>query len=158
MSKDRLTNRLLQRAFRQRKEGHIKNLETQVREFNSLNAKFENVQQENYHLRNYIIVLQGQLLKAQGDVPPPPENIEDLHLQTSGSSAQQVPAPTALMGSSAVTQLQASAAQAVADLNSDRNQQEGPLYVPYKRPRVGDDTGLQSSTGSSHPEKKIATA
>ena len=51
-------------------------------------------------------------------------------------------APTAPMGSSAVSQLQASAAQAVADLGGD-HQLDGTAYrggsQPTQRSRIGDN-------------------
>ncbi|KAI4121073.1 MAG: hypothetical protein LQ338_006582 [Usnochroma carphineum] len=116
-SKRAAQNRAAQRAFRQRKEGHIKELEAQVKEYNGLSESFKALQAENYQLRDYIISLQSRLIEAQGEVPQPPSNIDiSPHRQTSGSS-QHNPAPTAPMGSSAVSQLQASAAR-VIDLSS----------------------------------------
>lgn len=67
-----------QRAFRQRKEGYIKKLEEQVREFAMLHENFKALQAENYQLRDYIISLQSRLLESQGEYPPPPANVEGL--------------------------------------------------------------------------------
>src|SRR5271156_587054 len=67
-----------QRAFRQRKEGYIKKLEEQVRDTALLNENFKAVQAENYQLRDYIISLQSRLLESQGEVPPPPSNVDGL--------------------------------------------------------------------------------
>ena len=67
-----------QRAFRQRKEGYIKKLEEQVRDYALLNENFKAVQAENYQLRDYIISLQSRLLESQGEVPPPPSNVDGL--------------------------------------------------------------------------------
>jgi hypothetical protein len=64
-----------QRAFRQRKEGYIKNLEEQVREFKQQAEEFKNLQTENYQLREYIIHLQSRLIEAHGEFPQPPPNI-----------------------------------------------------------------------------------
>jgi hypothetical protein len=68
----------LQRAFRQRKEGYIKKLEEQVRDYQILSENFKAVQAENYQLRDYIINLQSRLLESQGEVPPPPSNVDGL--------------------------------------------------------------------------------
>jgi hypothetical protein len=67
-----------QRAFRQRKEGYIKKLEEQVRDYQILSENFKQVQSENYQLRDYIINLQSRLLESQGEVPPPPSNVDGL--------------------------------------------------------------------------------
>lgn len=64
-----------QRAFRQRKEGYIKKLEQQVREFNDLENSFKQIQSENYALRDYVLHLQARLLETSGDVPAPPPNV-----------------------------------------------------------------------------------
>lgn len=65
---------LKQRAFRQRKEGYIKKLEEQVRDFNQMQESYKQIQAENYQLRDYIINLQSRLIEHQGEeaVPPPP--------------------------------------------------------------------------------------
>jgi hypothetical protein len=67
----------LQRAFRQRKEGYIKKLEEQVRDYALLNENFKALQAENYQLRDYIINLQSRLIESQGEYPQPP--IDGLH-------------------------------------------------------------------------------
>lgn len=71
-----------QRAFRQRKEGYIKKLEEQVKEFGTMEQNYRSLQNENYQLREYILNLQSRLLENQSDIPPPP-----LHVNLSGSSA-----------------------------------------------------------------------
>ncbi|MCJ1461250.1 hypothetical protein MMC28_011632 [Mycoblastus sanguinarius] len=151
-SKRAAQNRAAQRAFRQRKEGHIKSLETQVREFNHLNENYKALQAENYQLRDYIISLQSRLLESQGEYPQPPSNIEIPHPTSSGPPPQQVPAPTAPMGSSAASQLQASAAQAVADMGGSKHSHEESPYIrggnlPNKRTRIGEDTDMRSPSG-----------
>ncbi|MCJ1399627.1 hypothetical protein MMC11_002829 [Xylographa trunciseda] len=145
-SKRAAQNRAAQRAFRQRKEGHIKKLEEQVRDYNLLNENYKAVQAENYQLRDYIINLQSRLIESQGDFPQPPSNInlqepaarpvvgthDHLHIQQQQHNhhLQQIPAPTAPMASSALSQqLQASAAQVVADLGSVARRRSGP-YDP----------------------------
>ncbi|ETN42263.1 uncharacterized protein HMPREF1541_04204 [Cyphellophora europaea CBS 101466] len=77
-SKRAAQNRAAQRAFRQRKEGYIKKLEEQVRDYQILSENFKQVQSENYQLRDYIINLQSRLLESQGEVPPPPSNVDGL--------------------------------------------------------------------------------
>ncbi|KIX04313.1 uncharacterized protein Z518_05180 [Rhinocladiella mackenziei CBS 650.93] len=77
-SKRAAQNRAAQRAFRQRKEGYIKKLEEQVRDYQILSENFKAVQAENYQLRDYIINLQSRLLESQGEVPPPPSNVDGL--------------------------------------------------------------------------------
>ena len=69
----------MQRAFRQRKEGYIKKLEEQVRDYALLNENFKTLQAENYQLRDYIISLQSRLIESQGEYPQPPPNIDGLH-------------------------------------------------------------------------------
>ncbi|POR38823.1 Putative transcription factor kapC [Tolypocladium paradoxum] len=74
-SKRAAQNRAAQRAFRQRKEGYIKKLEQQVREYNDMEQSFKAMQSENYALREYVIHLQSRLLDVQGEFPQPPPNI-----------------------------------------------------------------------------------
>ncbi|KAI4174083.1 MAG: hypothetical protein LQ343_002529 [Gyalolechia ehrenbergii] len=119
-SKRAAQNRAAQRAFRQRKEGHIKELETQVKDYNALSESYKVLQAENYQLRDYIITLQSRLIESQGELPQPPSNIEINSQRPSAPANQHVPAPTAPMGSSAVSQLQASAAR-VIDLSSSKH-------------------------------------
>ncbi|OLN95622.1 putative transcription factor kapC [Colletotrichum chlorophyti] len=77
-SKRAAQNRAAQRAFRQRKEGYIKKLEQQVRDFAEMEQSYKTMQSENYALREYVIHLQSRLLDAQGEIPQPPPNI-NLH-------------------------------------------------------------------------------
>lgn len=90
-SKRAAQNRAAQRAFRQRKEGYIKKLEEQVRDYGLLTENFKNVQAENYQLRDYIISLQSRLLESQGEVPPPPNNVPGLEPGRSAHQYQQQP-------------------------------------------------------------------
>ncbi|KAF8537678.1 hypothetical protein BDD12DRAFT_204852 [Trichophaea hybrida] len=73
-SKRAAQNRAAQRAFRQRKEGYIKKLEEQVRDFTAMQESYKQIQSENYQLRDYIINIQSRLIESQGEdaVPPPP--------------------------------------------------------------------------------------
>jgi len=128
-SKRAAQNRAAQRAFRQRKEGHIRKLEEQVRDYNMLHESFKAIQQENYQLREYIINLQSRLIESQGDVPPLPSNInlqdpsriniqEPSRINPIGlpdPMQHHVGAPTAAMTGSSMAGLQAGAQQAVSD-------------------------------------------
>ena len=116
-----------QRAFRQRKEGYIKKLEEQVRDFHTLEENYKAIQAENYQLRDYIINLQQRLIDTQQDYPQPPSNIDLPHPRH--DPLQQITVPTAQMGPSAAQQLQASAAQAVADLGSGKHHQDDTAYL-----------------------------
>lgn len=71
------------------------------------------MQAENYQLRDYIISLQSRLLESQGEYPQPPSNI-NINPQTARPPPEHR-APTASMRSHAHEELQASAAQAVAE-------------------------------------------
>jgi hypothetical protein len=64
----------MQRAFRQRKEGYIKKLEEQVRDFAAMQESYKQIQNDNFQLRDYIIALQSRLIESQGEdaVPPAP--------------------------------------------------------------------------------------
>ncbi|KIV93770.1 hypothetical protein, variant 2 [Exophiala mesophila] len=88
-SKRAAQNRAAQRAFRQRKEGYIKKLEEQVRDYQVLSENFKTVQAENYQLRDYIINLQSRLLESQGEVPPPPSNVDGLQPGKAGPPPPQ---------------------------------------------------------------------
>lgn len=126
-----------------RKEGHIKQLEAQVKDYNNLHENYKAVQAENFQLRDYIISLQSRLIESQGEFPQPPSNIDIP--RSSGPPRQQIQAPTAPMGSSAVSQLQASAAQAVADLGSKQHQQDDACMSGNEGPRSGDSPELHSA-------------
>lgn len=65
-----------QRAFRQRKEGYIRKLEEQVKEYEALTESYKAIQAENYQLREYIISLQSRLIDSQNEVPELPGNID----------------------------------------------------------------------------------
>jgi len=80
-SKRAAQNRAAQRAFRQRKEGYIKKLEEQVKEFQNMESNYKLLQNENYQLREYILNLQSRLLENQSDFPPAPSHI---NLSSSG--------------------------------------------------------------------------
>lgn len=160
MGWETLTNFLQKRAFRQRKEGHIKLLEEQVKNYKTLSDDYKAVQNENYQLRDYIINLQSRLLESQGEYPQPPFNIEiDHQLRHNGRPAPQQPAPTAQMAAPVVNQLQAAAAQAVAaDLTGVKHPHDDSYLTgspDEKRARLNANTDLRSiakQLGASNPD------
>jgi hypothetical protein len=131
-----------QRAFRQRKEGYIKKLEEQVRELHALEDNYKAIQTENYSLREYIIHLQSRLIESHGEFPQPPANVNLNHPRQEGMDHlhRHGEVPTAPMGISSMSQLQASAAQAVADLsNSNKRHQEEAYMGQNKRFKDAND-------------------
>lgn len=74
---------------------------------------FKVVQSENYALRDYVIHLQSRLLDTQGEVPPPPPNVN----LTQTSAAPPLPSASEQVASTVgvATPLEA-VAQAVAGL------------------------------------------
>jgi hypothetical protein len=131
-----------QRAFRQRKEGYIKKLEEQVRELHALEDNYKAIQTENYSLREYIIHLQSRLIESHGEFPQPPANVNLNHPRQDGMDHlhRHGEVPTAPMGMSSMSQLQASAAQAVADLsNSNKRHQEEAYMGQNKRFKDAND-------------------
>ncbi|KAL9106761.1 MAG: hypothetical protein Q9227_008260 [Pyrenula ochraceoflavens] len=141
----------IQRAFRQRKEGYIKKLEEQVRDYALLSENYKAVQAENYQLRDYIINLQSRLIESHGEFPQPPSNI-DLSNPSRNSADGQRTGPVDM---SAISQLKASAAQAVQDLGAGAPSKhcrpdEQPSYASassfQKRSRNGD--AIDTSTAA----------
>ncbi|KAJ4300393.1 hypothetical protein N0V88_003067 [Collariella sp. IMI 366227] len=92
-SKRAAQNRAAQRAFRQRKEGYIKKLEQQVRDFGEIEVSYKVLQNENYVLRDYVVALQSRLLAVQGDYPPAPPGLTLAHPSNTaqGQPPQQEP-------------------------------------------------------------------
>ncbi|KAL8729966.1 MAG: hypothetical protein Q9166_004411 [cf. Caloplaca sp. 2 TL-2023] len=151
-SKRAAQNRAAQRAFRQRKEGHIKQLETQVKDYNTLSESYKTLQAENYALRDYIISLQSRLIESHGEYPQPPSNIDINPQRSSASLGQNVPAPTAPMGSSAISQLRASAAQVIDLSNGKHEGDDSDDTLPHGSPaskRAKVETNLEATTSSS---------
>ncbi|KAK0637342.1 hypothetical protein B0T17DRAFT_486055 [Bombardia bombarda] len=92
-SKRAAQNRAAQRAFRQRKEGYIKKLEQQVRDYAAMENNFKEMQQENYAMKEYIIHLQSQLLESHGEFPQPPPNVNLQHHQAHAHAHHHAPPP-----------------------------------------------------------------
>ncbi|PNH43949.1 hypothetical protein VD0004_g3599 [Verticillium dahliae] len=102
-SKRAAQNRAAQRAFRQRKEGYIKKLEQQVRDFMDMESQYKQLQSESYALREYVIHLQSRMLDTQGEYPQAPPNVNlnqppPPHL-AQGPPAHQLQGPDAIPGS-----------------------------------------------------------
>ncbi|KAK9383273.1 uncharacterized protein V2V93DRAFT_390035 [Kockiozyma suomiensis] len=75
-SKRAAQNRAAQRAFRQRKECYIKDLEAKFDELKASKAIIDGLRAENVQLRDYILALQSRLIEQPGvgggGVPTPP--------------------------------------------------------------------------------------
>jgi len=132
-SKRAAQNRAAQRAFRQRKEGYIKKLEQQVREYADMEAGYKTIQAENQALRDYVIHLQSQLLDTKGEYPPPPANVNLGPPHGLPSSAFGPDGATTAAGTNAIDV----AAQAVAGLN--RSDQLSGREYKYEHRTVDDD-------------------
>ncbi|KAI9683961.1 MAG: hypothetical protein M1829_004296 [Trizodia sp. TS-e1964] len=171
-SKRAAQNRAAQRAFRQRKEGYIKKLEEQVKDYKSLAETLKASQAENYQLRDYIINLQSRLIETQCDFPPAPSNI-DLHnphpinvsmpgdsnsQQSQAYTQQHVSASnTSLgLGASTVSQLQASAAQGLAQPLQQQTQQQQQAGAKHHRDEAA--AYISAHNAHSYPSKRIKNA
>jgi len=130
-SKRAAQNRAAQRAFRQRKEGYIKKLEQQVREYADVEANFKTIQEQYHLVRDYALLLQSHLMEARGDYPPPPPNL-NLGPPHGLPSAFGSDGTSTAAGSNAIDV----AAQAVAGLN--RSDQLANRDYKYEH-RVDDD-------------------
>ncbi|KAL2148233.1 hypothetical protein VTH82DRAFT_3939 [Thermothelomyces myriococcoides] len=146
-SKRAAQNRAAQRAFRQRKEGYIKKLEQQVREYGEMENHFNAVKAENYALREYVLRLQSRLLDTQGEYPQPPpglnlaqpngqtqptngsSEVNQSAAATTGTGAATAPAAPAGPG---VNQVEV-AAQAVAGLTKSEHLGDRDPYPPPVR-------------------------
>ncbi|KAK2753307.1 hypothetical protein FQN55_003436 [Onygenales sp. PD_40] len=155
-SKRAAQNRAAQRAFRQRKEGYIRKLEEQVKDYEMLLENYKAIQAENYQLREYIISLQSRLIDSQNEVPELPSNI-DL-----SQPRNDPPAPAPTMATTTTAQPTAPGEQpeqvnalnriAVAGLGMRKHQHEEAAFLgannsPSKRmrfdglPEAGDVKG-----------------
>ncbi|KAH3680284.1 hypothetical protein WICPIJ_008342 [Wickerhamomyces pijperi] len=70
-------NRQAQRAFRQRKDIYIKDLEKKVSKIEELQASIQSLKNENLELRNYSFTLQAKLIELHPDVPVPPLSLSN---------------------------------------------------------------------------------
>ncbi|AEO66929.1 uncharacterized protein THITE_2115495 [Thermothielavioides terrestris NRRL 8126] len=138
-SKRAAQNRAAQRAFRQRKEGYIKKLEQQVRDYGEMEISFKALQSENYALRQYVMALQARLLETQGEYPPPPPGIDPAQLNPHAqpppirpdADAPETAAAGAAGAVPAVNSLEV-AAQAVAGLTRGEHLAARDAYPPVR--------------------------
>ncbi|KAI8723671.1 BZIP domain-containing protein [Fusarium sp. LHS14.1] len=139
-SKRAAQNRAAQRAFRQRKEGYIKKLEQQVRDYMEMEQSFKTMQSENYALREYVIHLQSRLLDVHGEFPPPPPNVNLQPAPPTSGPAPSVPEP-APSNPAVGTPLEA-VAQAVAGLAAQEQMAERQQYTgnQFKPEPAAEDT------------------
>jgi hypothetical protein len=149
-SKRAAQNRAAQRAFRQRKEGYIKKLEEQVRDYEALNSNFKAIQAENYQLRDYIINLQSRLLESQGEFPPPPSNVDGLHPgKTEQIMHTKAIAPLAPRELTAINQLRASA-EHVANDPGMMDRREDTMAVSGMSYNAGEPSRAKRARIGSH--------
>lgn len=132
-SKRAAQNRAAQRAFRQRKEGYIKKLEQQVKEYEDMGTSFKSLQAEHYALREYTGHLQTRLFELTGEYPQPPSGIS-LALPSRGPLEQQQQQPQSVQHPPA-NSLEV-AAQAVAGLN--RSEHLVPRGAPQSQAQAAD--------------------
>ncbi|KAH7375825.1 hypothetical protein B0T11DRAFT_271057 [Plectosphaerella cucumerina] len=92
-SKRAAQNRAAQRAFRQRKEGYIKKLEQQVREYTELDATYKQMQADNFAYREYVLLLRSCLMDAQIECPPPPPGLSLAAIPHPAGPGAQEPQP-----------------------------------------------------------------
>lgn len=147
-SKRAAQNRAAQRAFRQRKEGYIKKLEQQVREFLDVEQSYKSLQSENYALREYVIHLQSRLLDAAGEFPQPPPNV-NLSQPPPSAPTPVTSAPEPVLSDDSVgqpmevvTQPLEAVAQAVAGLAAQEQMQERdrfPSPPSHMKPEAHDE-------------------
>ena len=120
-----------------------------MREAQALAEKFQDLERENYSLREYVLSLQSSLLELHGKIPPAPVNITAPRAPSgdlSGPSVGGAPAsagseysqaPTAQMvGAEALSHLQQHAAHAVADMGKDGQRGDIPTDPALKSGRA----------------------
>jgi chromosome segregation ATPase len=87
-----------QRAFRQRKERYITELEEKVKQFETMETDFRSLQDENHQLREYILSLQSQLLeqtREPSSVPSsPPRRRRDVEQAPDHVSNDRIAPPS----------------------------------------------------------------
>lgn len=90
-SKRAAQNRAAQRAFRQRKERYITELEDKVKQFETMESDFRSLQDENHQLREYILSLQSQLLEQTREPSSAPSSSPHRRRDPHQDEAEQVP-------------------------------------------------------------------
>ncbi|KAK8118621.1 uncharacterized protein PG998_003247 [Apiospora kogelbergensis] len=130
-SKRAAQNRAAQRAFRQRKEHHIKKLEQEVRDFRTMEDTYKAVQNENYALREYVIQLQSRLMDSQIEPPQPPPGVALHPPRSSAPRAVAHPHPPAtVLEPPQPTSSAGSLADVAAAVHAGISAREPPREVP----------------------------
>lgn len=80
-----------QRAFRQRKERYITELEDKVKQFETMESDFRSLQDENHQLREYILSLQSQLLEQTREPSSAPSSSPRRRRDLNHDEAEQAP-------------------------------------------------------------------
>ncbi|WQF80187.1 Putative basic-leucine zipper domain-containing protein [Colletotrichum destructivum] len=144
-SKRAAQNRAAQRAFRQRKEGYIKKLEQQVRDYMEMEQQYKATQSENYALREYVIHLQSRLLDVQGEVPQPPPNVNLQHPPMPPPAAVPTSGPEVAPSNGGAGPLEA-VAQAVAGLQAQEQLAERQQFTSkgFQAEQVKDEARRES--------------
>ena len=148
-----------QRAFRQRKEGYIKKLEEQVRDYAGLSESYKALQAENYQLRDYIISLQSRLLESQGDYPQPPPNISLAHPSEQRPPHHEIPQPvsrTTPIEYEALNQLRAAARQDLANANKHAHDSAGYSPDSQLAKRLKGETAESSEQAATTAQEALA--
>lgn len=135
-SKRAAQNRAAQRAFRQRKEGYIKKLEQQVKDYEEMEKQFKAREHEIYQLRDYIINLQSRLLASQGEYPPPPQN---LNLPAPGAQAPSVMTESAQRDNSNALEAIAQAVAGLPQPDGLSQDAQGFVKADYNKDPQNDD-------------------
>ncbi|KAI5964761.1 kapC [Candida pseudojiufengensis] len=60
-------NRNAQRAFRQRREKYMQDLELKVQELEEMKLKYQNLSNENIQLKDYVMILQRKIIELTQD-------------------------------------------------------------------------------------------
>jgi hypothetical protein len=134
-----------QRAFRQRKERYITELEEKVKQFETMETDFRSLQDENHQLREYILSLQSQLLeqtREPSSAPSsPPRRRRDVQQEDAEPApdhpAQDRSAPPSLPPSTAIAQSEISKSPSWSEHIDNLRQRYSEYHPP--RTSVGGD-------------------
>jgi hypothetical protein len=145
-----LTSR--QRAFRQRKERYITELEEKVKQFETMETDFRSLQDENHQLREYILSLQSQLLEQTRDPSSapssPPRRRREVHQDDTeqapdhGTQDRSAPPPS-LPPSTAIAQSEISKSPSWSEHIDNLRQRYSEYHPP--RTSVGGDSFYTSA-------------
>lgn len=160
-SKRAAQNRAAQRAFRQRKEGYIKKLEQQVRDYTDMEQALKSLQNDNGALRNYVAHLQSRLLEVHGDYPQPPQGLNLAHPAGAPSAAQAPMATTESIpqdhgvGNAASGSSTALEAEAVAVAGLAAQEQMAAEHPRYPSPVYRGDDGGEDTRSADEINRQL---